>query len=106
VGSRSSGTWLLAQASRSTASQYCCWLRWTKPMENGSSGAWLLARSTVQWRCCHLGRTKPVACTFCYCSRSCGSCLHGVLVSLAFQSEGSRSCSWEEHGAPGSCVCQ
>jgi hypothetical protein len=28
-----------------------------------------------------------------------------ALASLAFQGEGSRSCSWEDHGALSSCVC-
>jgi hypothetical protein len=34
-----------------------------------------------------------------------GPACTGVLVSLEFQGEGSRSCGREEHGALNSCVC-
>jgi hypothetical protein len=53
------------------------------------------------------GNPKLLSCT-CYhgAAGAVGPAYTDSLVSLAFQSKGSRSCSREKHGAPSSSMCQ
>jgi hypothetical protein len=72
-----------------------------------SLGTVWVSRSTVLWHYQHGGNT---ACCFTPSVTggavgALGPAYTEVMVSLAFQTEGSRGYSMGEHGAPSSCVC-
>jgi hypothetical protein len=99
------------------------WIVWC-PQCNGGAGVYLCwgVRFWSHGICCRHGGIQACSQQSCQVkvSRSHrSSCSHkktgeqepwasytGSLVSLAFQGEDSRSCSWKEHGALSSCVCQ
>jgi hypothetical protein len=131
VGSRCSRAWFPTQAS---VLWDCCPLGRTKPPSVGSIGPWYPAQASGSlgpWHCCRLRRIKPgcsrssrglskVLWQFCWGNWACWlmpSVTHGaigviglaymlLLIPLAFQDEGSRSCIRQEHGAPSSWVCR